>query len=89
MWLSTPEVSLQEVKSSWDAVGRIERLLDDQARFHQIWMRQMPCCMPLVSAILVLQLQTHHRFCCTGFCSRRPRQTKGQKVQACSQLTWR
>lgn len=30
MWLSTPEVSLQEVKSSWDAVGRIEKLLDDQ-----------------------------------------------------------
>jgi hypothetical protein len=30
VWLSTPEVSLQEVKSSWDAVGRIEKLLDDQ-----------------------------------------------------------
>ena len=35
VWLSTPEVSLQEVKSSWDAVGRIERLLDDQARLQQ------------------------------------------------------
>ncbi len=35
MWLSTPEVSLQEVKSSWDAVGRIEKLLDDQARVSQ------------------------------------------------------
>ena len=35
MWLSTPEVSLQEVKSSWDAVGRIEKLLDDQASILQ------------------------------------------------------
>jgi len=30
VWLSTPEVSTQEVKASWDAVGRIEKLLDDQ-----------------------------------------------------------
>ena len=43
VWLSTPEVSLQEVKSSWDAVGRIERLLDDQARLLQMLSMQRLC----------------------------------------------
>ena len=47
-WLSTP-VSLQEVKSSWDAVGRIEQLLDTQVIYGVPCRSLHPLCKPLTS----------------------------------------
>ena len=68
MWLSTPEVSTQEVKASWDAVGRIEKLLDDQVS-HLSAACSIPVCIlssPLVECCIacvpiqqMLRLEPH------------------------------
>ena len=38
-WLTTPEVTREDVQSSWDAVGRIEKMLEQQVLHHQCYTR--------------------------------------------------
>ena len=47
-WLTSPEVSLEDVQASWDAVGRIEQLL----QAHHVRTQPSPALLPQLKPLL-------------------------------------